>query len=887
MDEINVHRYTFALLNLAQLLPEQKTCTASKAGHSTVLIKWLDYSPLTKANRVRFPVGSPPGSSHIGIEPDDAAGRWVFSAISPNFTLIGSQDLEVKSRPNLFSQSNNECKGEGNMRCLRKPAGKRHRIPFKSFQLTTNQRVSCRQNLTTERYGPSVPRSSGIESWTAFERDTGATNEPSRYAEDEAPLKQTTEAFIAAALLGLKTRTRATGGQSGGVLKHLVTELHYYVHEGGWLISTVASATGGHEVAPRGRCSDTAPRAMTRRQGHVDSGWASRSSSSSSWSSMRQSSPESGRSSGLPRYCTSRSPAHGDENDSTTCIKCAIASKRKALNWRTVLSHCVYLMGLSVVTIFISSVESLRICGKGGGDPRENPADQRHRSAQIPSAEIRERLRWVIEPSLPRREASCLTTTPPRPRTSTQIRMCDRTDYVSMGIVPDYAVSRRVFSEISRFPRLFIPALLRCSIFTSITLIGSEGLDVKSRPNLSTYVSTPNIFCTVLVCALARTSVNRQDFKVLYIPEPASFLHWLLQRREATPFLTEMYAIGAHNSEMLIYWRRVTQLVSDKVWSNDKPRWLSGNSLDSHSGGLGFDSRYGYPGLGFPWFSAITPGECWGGFLTNAMADSFPFLPQSLFPVQLAPHVADYIAEPTRHRRFFAPRVAIMVKVGGDRKLGNSTTQDIESTKDGTQNGEGDKGEQMHVAIRHIAVIDTNKGLPGQALTPRQPARQVMSTAGGMIEAILFPAPPEALPGSLLLGGPPYARRRRRREPPRCRRRDAGSYTYTQHDENTAFQFRALRLAAMVHFMLALVRPLLLSRLSDSETSFEWRGEIWAALKFETLRAEAGETKWIWRSDGMQVREKLQHEKPRQLLATFTTFPTGVNAGLSRRTLSP
>ncbi|KAJ8888079.1 hypothetical protein PR048_007566 [Dryococelus australis] len=38
---------------------------------------WLDYSPSTNTNRVRFPAGS-----HVGIVPDDAAGRRVFSGVS-------------------------------------------------------------------------------------------------------------------------------------------------------------------------------------------------------------------------------------------------------------------------------------------------------------------------------------------------------------------------------------------------------------------------------------------------------------------------------------------------------------------------------------------------------------------------------------------------------------------------------------------------------------------------------------------------------------------------------------------------------------------------------------------------------------------------------------
>ncbi|KAJ8891258.1 hypothetical protein PR048_010774 [Dryococelus australis] len=45
------------------------------------------------------------------------------------------------------------------------------------------------------------------------------------------------------------------------------------------------------------------------------------------------------------------------------------------------------------------------------------------------------------------------------------------------GIMPDDVVIRRVFSGISRFPRPFIPTLL----------IGSQDLDVKSRPNLFTH----------------------------------------------------------------------------------------------------------------------------------------------------------------------------------------------------------------------------------------------------------------------------------------------------------------------------------------------------------------------------------------------------------------
>ncbi|KAJ8881560.1 hypothetical protein PR048_018043 [Dryococelus australis] len=68
-----------------------------------------------------IPGGAAPGPSHVGIVPDDAIGRRVLSGISsfqhlhsgsapssPRLTPIGSQDLAVKSRPNLFTHSPND-----------------------------------------------------------------------------------------------------------------------------------------------------------------------------------------------------------------------------------------------------------------------------------------------------------------------------------------------------------------------------------------------------------------------------------------------------------------------------------------------------------------------------------------------------------------------------------------------------------------------------------------------------------------------------------------------------------------------------------------------------------------------------------------------------------
>ncbi|KAJ8894891.1 hypothetical protein PR048_000198 [Dryococelus australis] len=58
------------------------------------------------------------------------------------------------------------------------------------------------------------------------------------------------------------------------------------------------------------------------------------------------------------------------------------------------------------------------------------------------------------------------------------------TGFSQVGIVPDDAVGRWVFSGISRFPA---NSFRRRSIFTSVTLIPSQDLGVKSRPNLFTH----------------------------------------------------------------------------------------------------------------------------------------------------------------------------------------------------------------------------------------------------------------------------------------------------------------------------------------------------------------------------------------------------------------
>ncbi|KAJ8887447.1 hypothetical protein PR048_013662 [Dryococelus australis] len=85
----------------------------SWGNREAAVVWWLDYSPPTKANRVRFPVRSPV-FSHVGIVTDDTAVRRVFSEISHfapplafrRFSILPSLHLhhiDVKNCPNLYT----------------------------------------------------------------------------------------------------------------------------------------------------------------------------------------------------------------------------------------------------------------------------------------------------------------------------------------------------------------------------------------------------------------------------------------------------------------------------------------------------------------------------------------------------------------------------------------------------------------------------------------------------------------------------------------------------------------------------------------------------------------------------------------------------------------
>ncbi|KAJ8887834.1 hypothetical protein PR048_014052 [Dryococelus australis] len=69
-------------------LPLRLTRTPDDAGqlrvlHELAVVYWLGYFPPAQANRVRFPVGSPPRLLYVGIVPDYAAGRRALPLAPP------------------------------------------------------------------------------------------------------------------------------------------------------------------------------------------------------------------------------------------------------------------------------------------------------------------------------------------------------------------------------------------------------------------------------------------------------------------------------------------------------------------------------------------------------------------------------------------------------------------------------------------------------------------------------------------------------------------------------------------------------------------------------------------------------------------------------------
>ncbi|KAJ8893508.1 hypothetical protein PR048_006106 [Dryococelus australis] len=79
-----------------------------KRSREAAVVQWSDYSPPTKANRVRFSVGAIPRFSHVGIVPDDAVGRRISSGIF-RFPALAFQwryiPTHLASHPHRLSRS--------------------------------------------------------------------------------------------------------------------------------------------------------------------------------------------------------------------------------------------------------------------------------------------------------------------------------------------------------------------------------------------------------------------------------------------------------------------------------------------------------------------------------------------------------------------------------------------------------------------------------------------------------------------------------------------------------------------------------------------------------------------------------------------------------------
>ncbi|KAJ8882734.1 hypothetical protein PR048_014547 [Dryococelus australis] len=157
-------------------------------------------------------------------------------------------------------------------------------------------------------------------------------------------------------------------------------------------------------------------------------------------------------------------------------------------------------------------------------------------------------------------------------------------------IVPDDAAVRRVFSGSPVSPVL---SFRRCSLRTSITLIGSQDLAGFWRGGGGEKTAT----------------VVRGSRPAAFLPHNVASLVATTRSAEFAPDSTTLKA--AHDKLPL----GIDEYVTDQNRG-------SGNSSESYSGGSGFDSRPGHPDFDFQWFT--------GEWVLNK--GQGPFLPQSLFP---------------------------------------------------------------------------------------------------------------------------------------------------------------------------------------------------------------------------------------------------------------
>ncbi|KAJ8870398.1 hypothetical protein PR048_029419 [Dryococelus australis] len=174
----------------------------------------------------------------------------------------------------------------------------------------------------------------------------------------------------------------------------------------------------------------------------------------------------------------------------------------------------------------------------------------------------------------------------------------DHSGFSQVGIVPDDAAGRWVSSGISRSPpppRPFIPALLRARLTSP--LVGSQ--DTLSRAiqissfthatpfvsracscrNLLAMLSSRALELSCIYTAFSHSSLTRVmasgteislDSTVVCILEPQMLVHWLLPHRVTgvTSHLAVWHSLPV--SLQVYYWLRVAQGVSNKLRSNCK-----------------------------------------------------------------------------------------------------------------------------------------------------------------------------------------------------------------------------------------------------------------------------------------------------------------------------
>ncbi|KAJ8866098.1 hypothetical protein PR048_033622 [Dryococelus australis] len=172
-----------------------------------------------------------------------------------------------------------------------------------------------------------------------------------------------------------------------------------------------------------------------------------------------------------------------NKGDTATPIKCAIASTRRALNWRAVFSsHCAYLWDFQRrhYTCIKLLIKAVRVSDNAYDLEDTARGLQFLSSCGSKSRSIAQSFRCFFTLCMGRGGRAVSSLASHQGESSAG----SLSGFSHVGIVPDGAVGRRVFSGISRSPRPFIPAPLHTHLThpSSPLKTCSQG-----RPNLFTH----------------------------------------------------------------------------------------------------------------------------------------------------------------------------------------------------------------------------------------------------------------------------------------------------------------------------------------------------------------------------------------------------------------